>query len=124
MTMQLSANENFPGKAVDALRVVGHDVFWVRTQMGGATDQQVLAHAVAENRVLVTFDKDFGDLAFHANLPASCGIILFRISIRDPDMVAARVVSVIDSRPDWAGVFAVVDDTRIRVRLLPSPPSP
>jgi predicted nuclease of predicted toxin-antitoxin system len=104
--MQLSANENFPGKAVDALRGVGHDVFWVRTQMGGATDQQVLAHAVAESRVLVTFDKDFGDLAFHANLPASCGIILFRISTRDPDMVAARVVSVIDSRPDWAGVFA------------------
>ncbi len=51
------------------LRHDGHDVAWVRTDAPGSTDQQVLARAVAEDRILLTFDKDFGDLAFRAGLP-------------------------------------------------------
>ncbi|MFO0811460.1 MAG: DUF5615 family PIN-like protein [Gemmataceae bacterium] len=121
--MKLSANENFPGGAVNALRAAGHDVFWVRIAMAGATDEQVLAHAVAEGRVLLTFDKDFGDLAFHAGLPATCGVILFRIPTDAPAAMIARVAAVVQSRPDWSGVFAVVDEWRIRVRSLPPPPA-
>lgn len=74
--------------AVNALRLAGHDVFWVRTELAGATDERVLAHAVAEDRILLTFDKDFGDLAFRAGLPATCGIILSRIRIDAPDTLA------------------------------------
>ena len=62
--MRLLANENFPRIAVEALRARGHDVAWVRTDIPGASDQDVIHRAVAENRVLVTFDKDFGELAF------------------------------------------------------------
>lgn len=74
--MTFLANENFPLDAVEALRRAGHDVAWVRTDAPGSTDSQVLARAVAEGRLLLTFDKDFGDLAFHAGLPAGCGIVL------------------------------------------------
>jgi predicted nuclease of predicted toxin-antitoxin system len=121
--MRLSANENFPAAAVMALRAAGHDVFWVRTDMGGAQDEQVLAHAVTEGRVLVTFDKDFGELAFRARLPATTGVILFRLSVRAPEQMADRVVAVLSSRDDWAGHFAVVSDDRIRIRPLPTPPT-
>ena len=77
--MRILANENFPGEAVDALRREGHDVVWIRTEAPGSSDKEVLQRAQSELRILVTFDKDFGELAFHLGLPASNGIILFRI---------------------------------------------
>jgi predicted nuclease of predicted toxin-antitoxin system len=61
--MNILANENFPRDAVTALREEGHDVVWIRTDAPGSSDEQVLARAQAENRVLVTFDKDFGELS-------------------------------------------------------------
>ena len=118
--MRFSANENFPSVAVAALRQAGHDVFWVRTEMGGATDEEVLAHAISESRVLLTFDKDFGDLVFQFGLPATCGILLFRISTKSPDSVAVKVLKGIESRNDWSGLFTVVSNERIRIRALPS----
>jgi predicted nuclease of predicted toxin-antitoxin system len=61
--MRFLANENFPGAAVTALQAAGHEVVWVRTAAPGASDPDVLAWAAREQRVLLTFDKDFGELA-------------------------------------------------------------
>ena len=105
--MRLLANENFPRVAVEALRARGHDVAWVRTEIPGAGDEEVIHRAVAENRVLVTFDKDFGELAFRAKLPAKPGIILFRIPPLSPSYVAHIAVTVLESRSDWQGHFSV-----------------
>lgn len=77
--MQFLANENFPLDVVEAVRNIGHDVAWIRTDAPGSKDPEILRRAVSEQRVLLTFDKDFGDLAFHFGLPASCGIVLFRL---------------------------------------------
>jgi predicted nuclease of predicted toxin-antitoxin system len=117
--MRLLANENFPADAVTALRQRGHDVLWVRTDSPGISDLEVLERAQRENRIVVTFDKDFGELAFRLRLPALNGIILFRISTRSSAYVAQVAVSAIESRNDWVGHFAVVEDTRIRIVPLP-----
>jgi predicted nuclease of predicted toxin-antitoxin system len=77
--VRILADENFPGEAVQALRQRGHDVFWVRTDAPGSSDDAVLRRAQLEARVLLTMDKDFGELAFRAGLPASSGIVLFRM---------------------------------------------
>jgi predicted nuclease of predicted toxin-antitoxin system len=118
--MRLLANENFPSEAVDALRSRGHDVAWVRADAPGSSDRQVLDRAVAEDRLLITFDKDLGELAFRAGLPASTGVVLFRIRLTSPAQVAQRAVAVLEGRTDWAGYFAVVLDDRVRMTLLPS----
>ena len=78
--MRFLANENFPLDAVETLRQNGHDVVWIRVESPGISDPEVLSRAQAENRILLTFDKDFGELAFRSKLPASVGIILFRIN--------------------------------------------
>jgi predicted nuclease of predicted toxin-antitoxin system len=122
--VKLLANENFPRVAVDALVAAGHDVVWVRTACPGIADPDVLALAVTEDRVLVTFDKDFGHLAFHAGLPASCGVILFRLSLADPLAASAVIVRALASRTDWSGFFSVVTERRIRMRPLPPSSSP
>lgn len=67
--MRLLADENIPGDAVDALRAAGHDVVWIHTDAPGSTDPDVLALAQREGRIVVTFDKDFGELAWRTRLP-------------------------------------------------------
>jgi len=117
--MRILANENFPGEAVEALRQRGFDVTWVRTEAPGSEDDEILKRAQVEGRVVVTFDKDFGELAFHNLRPASSGVILFRISAQSPGRVARVAVAALESRSDWAGHFAVVEDDRIRMTSLP-----
>lgn len=117
--MRILANENFPGDAVAALRQNGHDVVWVRDDAPGSRDREILEWARAGDRVLITFDKDFGELAFRARLPSSSGIVLFRISAPSAAHVARVAVAALESRTDWAGHFAVVEDSRIRMTPLP-----
>jgi hypothetical protein len=72
--------------------------------------------------VTVTCDSDFGELAFRFGLPAPCGIVLFRIEWSDPLTDNAFAVTALTSRDDLAGVFAVVERDRIRIRPLPKTP--
>ena len=116
--MKFLANENVAGDAVVALREKGHDVAWIRTDAPGSKDEDVLARAMAEQRILITFDKDFGDLAFRSHLPATCGIVLFRIPAPSSSVVANAVVAAIESRSDWTGHFSVIEENRIRMRAL------
>jgi predicted nuclease of predicted toxin-antitoxin system len=116
--MRILANENFPADAVVALRRAGHDVAWIRTDAPGSSDTEVLRRAQVEDRVLITFDKDFGELAFRSGLPATSGVVLFRISAPSSDHVARVALSVLDSRADWAGHFSVVEDRRVRMTRL------
>jgi predicted nuclease of predicted toxin-antitoxin system len=116
--MRFLADENFPGEAVAALRAAGHDVSWIGESSPGASDKHVLALAENENRILLTFDKDFGELAWRAGLPASCGIVLFRISALPAKAIGAALMARISERDDWAGHFSVIEPGRIRMRVL------
>ncbi|MEB3311582.1 MAG: DUF5615 family PIN-like protein [Snowella sp.] len=116
--MRFLANENFPLDAVEALRQNGHDVIWIRLESPGISDPEVLSRAQAENRILLTFDKDFGELAFRSRLSASVGIILFRIKAPSGSVVAEKVVRVISLRNDWHRHFTVVEEDKIRMREL------
>ena len=78
--MRFCANENVAEEAVLKLRQSGHDVLWIREAAPGITDQEVLRRSNAEKRLLLTFDKDFGELVYRLGSDASCGIILFRFS--------------------------------------------
>ncbi len=117
--MRFLANENFPGPVVEALRSRGEDVSWIAQESPGARDDVVLARAQMEQRILVTFDKDFGELAFRSRLPAASGVVLFRLNGASPSEDNARALSALAERLDWAGHFAVVHDDRIRMRPLP-----
>jgi predicted nuclease of predicted toxin-antitoxin system len=118
--MRLLADENFPKSAVEALREAGHDVAWVSEETSGIADSAVLARAIAEERILLTMDKDFGELAFRERLPASCGVILLRVAPESPVLITQLVAAALNSRADWAGHFSVVERDRIRMTPLPN----
>lgn len=117
--MRLLANENFPGLAVAALREAGHDVAWVHEDAPGTPDPEVLRRGQNERRILLTFDKDFGELAFRRGADASAGVVLFRITLSSPEQAAAIAVLALSSDLNWIGHFAVVEDDRVRLRPLP-----
>ena len=82
-------------------------------------DMEVLARAVVQDRILITFDKgDFGALIFRRGQPAS-GIILFRTTAVSASELVTKVVETIQSREDWAGHFSTITDHRVRRRKLP-----
>ena len=118
--MNFLADENFPRPAVQALRQAGLDVLWIAECRAGAPDDEVLALSVSTSRVLLTFDKDFGELAYHQRLPAHCGIVLFRLTPQSPDEAALLAVAAIRSLESWVGHFSVVTRQSIRMRRLPS----
>ena len=116
--MNWLVNENVSGTVIQELRVRGHDVLSVKESMRSEADDVILARAQAERRIVVTHDKDFGELAIRSRFPADCGIILLRLSGTDREMDNQRAIEALESRMDWAGHFSVVTDDRIRMRRL------
>ena len=100
--MRFLADENFPGDAVTSLRTSGQDVLWIRTDAPGITDQDVLSRSLEDARVLLTFDKDFGELAWRCGLPATCGIVLFRLPALSPTSVGKVIADDWLYLKDWA----------------------
>lgn len=118
--MRFVANENIAPSVVRGLREAGHDVLSVKESMLGAEDPNILARAVFEQRIVLTFDKDIGELAFRSRLPASCGVILLRMTPQGRESDTRRILAVLLSRNDWTGAFWVASDRRIRKRPLPT----
>jgi hypothetical protein len=117
------ANENIPRSVIAGLRQRGHDVLSAKESLRGRPDRDLLAQAQVERRVLVTQDKDFGEIAFRSRLPAECGVLLFRFADGEPGSDKRRMIEAIQSRTDWMGHFSVVTETQVRMRRL-APPSP
>ena len=117
--MRLLADENVPGPVVAALRGRGHDVFWAKESLPAADDAVILEIAQRDQRVVVTADTDFGELAFRSGLPANCGVVLIRLNWTNPEADNQTAVTALTSRDDWSGIFAVVERDRVRIRPLP-----
>jgi len=105
--------------AVREMRANGHDVSWVREWDRDPGDEAILARAAAEGRVLVTLDKDFGELAIARRKPHA-GII--RIVEDSVWLHAGLCQRVLDTHAaDLAGgAVTVVQDGRIRVHRNPA----
>lgn len=114
------ADENIPASAIDACRETGIDVSAVGEHVPGASDEAVISVAHAEQRVVLTFDKDFGRLIFGKGAAGSAGVVLLRLPLGDPHLLARRIVTALRSRDDWRGNFSVIEPDRIRMTRLPT----
>jgi len=116
--MRVLANENIPRRVVEAMRQSGHDVSWAVECCASARDEEVLALATAQSRILVTQDRDFGELVIRQGLHAPCGVVLLRLP-PIPELMAQHVSRVLDGTFDASGKFVVVEVDRVRQRELP-----
>jgi predicted nuclease of predicted toxin-antitoxin system len=96
----------------NVIQVLGHDTALVRDRDPTISDVDILAWAVAEARLVVTMDKDFGDLVYRSKLPHAGVLLLRRESVR----AAQRVQIVTDifaaHAVDLPGHFSVYQNGR------------
>ncbi len=117
--LRLLADENVPASVVRLLRTRGHDVTWIMEVASGIEDRRLLEMAEREDRILLTFDKDFGELAFSTLSRPLCGVILLRF-FDSPSVLAEKIADLLETRTDWISNFAVVTETKLRLRPLKS----
>jgi predicted nuclease of predicted toxin-antitoxin system len=112
------ADECVDAALVAELRHLGYDVTYVAEQSAGLADPEVLKQAREGNRLLLTEDKDFGDLVFRSRL-AVPGVVLLRLSPEDRHLKWDRLKIVIEQfGAGLDGRYVVVEKTRMRSRPL------
>lgn len=118
--MKLLADECVAGSTVRALRHAGFDVVWIAEAAPSVTDQEVLSRAYAAGRVVLTEDKDFGELTIRFGRQCH-GLVFLALTDLTATERAARTVAALDALGDKViGHFVVIEQSRIRRRPLPA----
>ena len=96
------------------LRDQGHDVVDAFESDRGAADESWMKQALAEDRVLITNDKDFGDYVFlHGMIHG--GVVLLRLKDETPMAKIEAIRRVLETHgEDIIGEFVVVTERKIR----------
>lgn len=103
------------GKASAELGAAGHDVVWAGDWPVDPGDEEILARAHAEDRILVTLDKDFGEMAVTHGKPHSGILRLVNIAARRQAAVCVHVLSV-HGEELLSGAIVTAEPGRLRLR--------
>ena len=120
--MRFMADENLPALVVSLLRDAGHDVAWAAEDMASAPDSDVLARAMREDRVVITYDKsDYGRLIYQDGHPAQCGVVLLRFRDAPASGHLQFIASVVGNETvDWRGSFTSIRTGPVPGASIPS----
>lgn len=114
--MPIVADESVDFGIVTALRERGFDVSAIAELFPSIPDPQVLRFAVEKNALLLTEDKDFGELVYRLRLPHR-GILLIRIQESGGETKYERVVQELLAHADeMANAFSVLSDEKLRIK--------
>jgi predicted nuclease of predicted toxin-antitoxin system len=117
--MQFLADESCDFNFVRALRAAGHDVLAVAEIALSAEDPEVIRLAVEQGRVLLTEDKDFGQLVFAGAAP-SAGVVLSRYPASARQVAIQTLVQLVQEKGNQLhDCFAVVEPGKVRLKSRP-----
>jgi predicted nuclease of predicted toxin-antitoxin system len=91
--MKLLANENFPYTSIFYLRNKGYDVLSIGIDNPSITDYEVMTIAINEERTILTFDRDYGELIFRYHYKPDKGVIYLRLDkyqLQEPGMIIEK----------------------------------
>ncbi len=114
--MRLLVDESTGKKLVLLLAKSGHDVLYVGDIMPSASDEEILRKAQKEGRILVSDDKDFGELIVRLHQPTT-GVILIRTETvipKERHMLIEKIIKEIDPK----GKLVIIKEDRVRIRQL------
>lgn len=117
--MNLFADESVDRPVVERLREDGHDIVYVAELAPSITDDEVLREANSRSAVLMTADKDFGELVFRQGVIHS-GVVLLRLAGLANTTKGEIVAEVCRSREsELTGSFTVISPGQARIRRRP-----
>lgn len=118
--MKFLLDENVDYRLVSYLTSQGHHVTSIAQEHPASlADHDVLAIARSEKRILITNDKDFGELIFRHHLPHA-GVILLRLRDETLANVQTRLGHVLHTYRHHLHHFLVLTQHKIRIRKTPS----
>lgn len=113
--MKFIIDENISFAVVAFLRKNAHDVLYVAEKIKSFDDASILKIAFKEKRILITKDKDFGNLVFRKNFPHS-GVIFLRLSNDNGTNTINFLTFLLKIKNiNFSKSFIVVNDKNIRV---------
>lgn len=117
--MKFLANENFPLDSVYLLRRAGHRVLSVSEENAGMQDIDILKEAVKTKSIVLTFDRDYGELIFKHPKLLPTGLVYFRFDPATPEEPALILLNTLMQRSvHLPKHFTVIEESRIRQRTL------
>ncbi|HEY8661940.1 MAG TPA: DUF5615 family PIN-like protein [Hanamia sp.] len=115
--MKLLANENFPYKSIYYLRARGYDVLSIGIDNPSIKDSEIMTIAINEERTILTFDRDYGELIFRYDYKPEKGVIYLRLEEYEPQEPGLLIESIINNKEiDLTRALTVVDKNGIRQR--------
>jgi predicted nuclease of predicted toxin-antitoxin system len=112
------ADECVSARLVKLLREGGHDVAYVAEMAASAADTEIISLARRENRLLLTDDKDFGELVVRRRWPVP-GLVLMRVASEQPETRWKRLKAAIAHFNEGLyGRYVVIEEGRFRFRPL------
>lgn len=115
--MKLLANENFPYKSIYYLRAKGYDILSIGMDNPSIKDSEVMTIAINEERTILTFDKDYGELIFRYNYKPEKGVIYLRLDEYEPEQPGLIVEEIITNQEiNLDRALTVVDNNGLRQR--------
>jgi predicted nuclease of predicted toxin-antitoxin system len=115
--MKLLANENVPLKSIIYLRSKGFDITSIGIDYPGIKDSVIMGIAIKEERTILTFDRDYGELIFKYNYKPSKGVIYLRLNQYRADEPGKMVEELIgNDEYDLDNALTVLDKNGIRQR--------
>lgn len=115
--MRFLANENFPFPGVRLLRENGYDVRSIAESDSGITDAAVIDMAIAEERIILTFDSDYGEILFRYAKENPPAVVYFREQKQSPLAAATLLLKLIkEDNISFSNAFTVIDNTNVRQR--------
>jgi len=115
--MKFLANENYPFPSIKILREHGYDVKSVAEDSFGIADTDVLNIAKNEDRIILTLDKDYGELIFKYNAGTPPAVVFYRYKGVSPEF-AGNILLEIMNNPDiqLTDIFTVIEQNNLRQR--------
>lgn len=113
------ADENFPIASVRLLRTSGLDVVAVIEESPGISDAEILQRAEHERRIILTFDRDYGELIFRQRLGRPSGVVYFRYVPNTPGEPGEHLLQLLAIPGiELISKFTVADRERVRQRPI------
>jgi predicted nuclease of predicted toxin-antitoxin system len=94
--LKFLADENVHPLIVRSLRALGHQLEWIKETSPGARDEDILSRKDIADLVLITLDRDFGELIFQQGFPAPRAILYSRLSRAEPQTVVDRLAALVE----------------------------
>lgn len=114
------ADESLNYKLVTTMREAGFNVFTIIEEMPSIEDDVIAAFSLNPPRIIITQDKDFGEIVYHSNLKV-IGIILLRYLSDDYNVIKDKLLHYLALHlHESASKFVVIIPKLTRIRLLPS----